>query len=188
MILRSIRRSVGYFGKAVNVGSRYSSLRGRLAILWHSVFPRHDDSERAERAYYDTCLFAIDLERVAIDYLEGVASENDGMRSEIAQVLANEHQSACESIWGRINYGQDVIQDPDQELVHGVHDTMPEDMRQTFGEQFKMARKHADEADTLGLEVELEEIRRLRDAGKITKQQAHELRESVYLMQMTLAE
>ena len=188
MALRGIRRSVGYVGKGVNVGSQFTTFRGRVAVLWHGVFPRDVESEKSELVYYDTCLFAIDLERVAINYLEGVASENDGMRSEIAQVLANEHQSACESLWGRINFGQDVMQDPDRELVHSAHETMPENMRQTFGEQFKMARKHADEADALGLEIELEEIRRLRDDGKITKQQAHELRESVYLMQMSLGE
>ena len=192
LTLRSIRQSVGYIGSSTKVGSQFYTLRGRAMLLWRTVFPKHLDSdearEKAERIYYDTCLFAIDLERVAIGYLEGVASEDDGVRSEVAQVLANEHQSACESIWGRINYGQDSMQDPDRELEHGAHDAMPEGMRQTFGEQFRAARKHADEADTRALEIELEEIRRLRDAGEITKQQAHELRESVYLMQMTLGE
>ena len=42
--------------------------------------------------------------------------------------------------------------------------------------------------DALALGFELEEVQRLRAQGIITKQQAHELRESVYLMQMTLGE
>lgn len=187
-MLRGIRQSVGYAGKSVKVGSRFQSLSGQFALLWHSVFPTRIEDEHSERIYYDTCLFAIDLERVAIAYLEGVASEDDGVRSEIAQVLANEHQSACESLWGRINYGQDIEQDPDQELEHGYHETMPENMRKTFGDQFRRARKHADEADARALGIELEEIGHLRERGEITKQQAHELRENVYLMQMTLAE
>ena len=187
-MLRGIRQSVGYTGKSTKVGSRFRNLRGRLALLWRSAFPTQVEDERTERIYYDTCLFAIELERVAIDYLEGVASENDGRRSEIAQVLANEHQSACESLWGRINYGQDVEQDPNREIATVPGTAMPAEMRQTFGEQFRAARKHADEADARALEIELEEIGRLRARGDITKQQAHELRESVYLMQMTLGE
>ena len=67
-------------------------------------------------------------------------------------------------------------------------ESLPADMRQTFGEQFRAARKYADEADARALEIELEEIGCLRASGSITKRQAHELRESVYLMQMTLGE
>ena len=187
-MLRDVRRSVGYRGKGAKVGSQSSSLCSRLTMLWRRAFPKQVENEQAERAYYDTCLFAIELERVAIDYLEGIASENDGQRSEAAQVLANEHQSACESLWGRINYGQDVTQDPNREIDTTPGTEMPTDMRQTFGEQFRAARKHADEADARALEIELEEISGLRARGDITKQQAHELRESVYLMQMTLEE
>ena len=186
-MLRGIRQSVGYTGESVKVGSRFKSIRGFFSVLWQLAFPPKIEDEQSERAYYDTCLFAIELERVAIDYLEGIASQNDGRRSEVAQVLANEHQSVCESLWGRINYGQDFEIDPTTELQHGVHDELPEGMRQTFGEQFKQARKHADEADALALGFELEEVHRLRAQDAITKQQAHELRESVYLMQMTLS-
>ena len=185
-LLRSIRQSVGYGGESVKVGSRARNLREGLALLGRTAFPPHIEGERCEQAYYDTCLFAIDLERTAIEYLEPVASLNDGRRSEIAQVLANEHQSVCESLWGRINYGQEVTLDPNMELGHGAYGELPEGMRQTFGEQFKKARQHADEADALALSIELEEVHRLRAEGAITKQQAHELRESVYLMQMTL--
>ena len=115
-------------------------------------------------------------------------AESDGQRAEIAQVLANEHQSVCESLWGRINYGQDEAHDPEMEIEHRVEDEMPQGMLQTFSAQFKQARQHADEADALALSIELEEIQRLRAHEQISKQQAHELREGVYLMQMTLTE
>ena len=187
-MLRDIRQSVGYGGKSVKVGSRFRDIRGTFALLWQMAFPTRVQDERTERIYYDTCLFAIDLERVAIDYLEGIASEDDGQRSEVAQVLANEHQSICESLWGRINYGQDVEQDPNREIVHEAREALPDEMRQTFGEQFRAARKYAEEADARALEIELEEIGRLRMDGSITKQQARDLRESVYLMQMALGE
>ena len=187
-MLRGIRQSVGYVGKSAKVGSRFHNLRGQIAMLWRTLFPSKVDDEASERAYYDTCLFAIDLERVAIDYLEGIASANEGQRSEIAQVLANEHQSVCESLWGRINYGQDVEQDPNRAIVHEPGNALPDGMRQTFGEQFRKARAYSEEADARALGIELDEIGRLRSRGEITEQQARDLRESVYLMQMTLAE
>ncbi len=187
-MLRSIRRSVGYGGGTDKVGSQAVGMTGMIALLWRRAFPTQMDDEQAERAYYDTCLFAIDMERTAIDYLEGVVSESVGQRAEVAQVLANEHQSICESLWGRINYGQDAAHDPNMAIKHDVGDELPKGMAQTFNEQFKQARQYADEADALALNIELDEIQRLRAQGAITKQQAHELRESVYLMQMTLGE
>ncbi len=187
-MLRSIRQSVGYGGGAAKTGSYGGGMIDTLALLWKRAFAPNVEGEKAERVYYETCLFAIDLERTAINYLEGVVAEGDGQRAEIAQVLANEHQSICESLWGRINYGQDETHDPGMAIEHAVDDKLPEGMQQTFGEQFKQARQHADEADAVALSIELEEIQRLRAQEKITKQQAHDLRESVYLMQMTLAE
>ncbi|MBQ3266439.1 MAG: sodium:proton antiporter [Atopobiaceae bacterium] len=187
-MLRGIRGSVGYMGDSTKVGARFDSLAGRLALLWEGAFPTRIEGARAERIYYDTCLFAIDLERAAIDYLEGVIEEGDWRRAEVAQVLVNEHRGVVESLWGRINYGQDAPHDPDMEFEHGIHDELPEGMQETFGVQFQQARQHADEADALALGFELEEVQRLRAQGIITKQQAHELRESVYLMQMTLGE
>ena len=187
-ILRGIRQSVGYAGASANVGAHSGGLAGGLVLLGQRAFPKRVDPERAERVYYDSCLFAIDLERAAVDYLEGVIALNEGQRSETAQALVNEHKSALESLWGRINYGQDDLHDPDMLIAHTTGDEMPEGMRHTFGEQLQQARLHADEADALALGIELEEIQHLRTKGIITKQQAHELRESVYLMQMTLAE
>ena len=186
--LRRIRRSVGYGGGADKVASGAGSFSGALALMWHRVFPKQMDDEQIERTYYDTCLFAIDLERTAIDYLEGVVAESDGQRAEIAQVLANEHQSVCESLWARINYGQDETHDPDMNIEHEINDALPEGMVQTFKDQTKQARQHAEEADAVALSIELEEINRLRSQDKITKHQAQELREGVYLMQMTLGE
>ena len=187
-LLRGIRRSVGYGGGSVKVGSRLGGLKGTIAMLWQLIFPTEVEDERTERFYYDTCLYALDLERTAIDYLEGVVAESDGQRAEIAQVLANEHQSVSESLWGRINYGQDEQHDPDMPIEHEVHDELPDGMAQTFGDQFKQARKHAEEADAFALGIELDEVHNLRAQGKITKQQAQELRESVYIMQMSLGE
>lgn len=188
MMLRGIRRSVGYGGKAVRIGSRLSSVKGMLMLTWERLFPTRVEGEKNERMYYDSCIFAIELERAAIEYLEDAVAADDGKRGEIAQALLNEHKSALESLWGRINYNQDTSHDTDVEFSEAVSDEMPEGMEQNFGEQLQKARKYSDEADALALSIELEEIQRLFSNGEITKQQAHELRESVYLMQMTLTD
>ncbi len=78
--------------------------------------------------------------------------------------------------------------DEDSELVHGIHTEMPEGMKNTATEQFRMARHYADEADANGLEMELDQIRRLRAEGKISEHDARTLREEVYLLQTTLME
>ena len=188
VMLRGIRSSVGYGGEAVKVGSRFNNARGQLALLWESAFPTSLEGPRAERTYYDACLFAIQLERSAISYLEGVIAGDDGERAEVAKVLLHEHQSVSESLWGRINFGQQNPLDTNMEIDRVPMGEMPEGMEETFGEQLRHARKYADEADALALGFELEEIQRLRTQGKITKHQAQELRRSVYLMQMTLAD
>ena len=78
--------------------------------------------------------------------------------------------------------------DEDSELVHGIHTEMPEGMKNTATEQFRMARHYADEADANGLEMELDQIRRLRTEGKISEHDARTLRGEVYLLQTTLME
>ena len=188
VMLRGIRSSVGYFGIGVNVGSRSAGLRGRLAMLKQLLRPTVISDEHTERIYYDTCLFAIELENAAIEYLEGIANADDGQRGEVAEVLANEHRSVLDSLWGRIDYGQEQSHDRTMPIERGVHDTMPEGMEQTFGEQFAKAHRYADEVDAEGLAIELAQIVRLRDEGEISEAAAKQLRENVYLLQMSLEE
>ncbi|MBQ9068138.1 MAG: Na+/H+ antiporter [Eggerthellaceae bacterium] len=186
-ILRGIRASVGYSGDAANVGARFSSLPGKIALIKQLVRPTRIEGERNERIYYDTCLFAIDLENVAIDYLDGIAAGSDE-RARVARVLSEEHRISRDSIMGRINYGQDEQMEVPREFDHGMHDTMPDGMRQTFKEQFAQARAYADEVDAGALAIELDEIRHLQEAGKISGEVARRLREDVYLFQMSLGE
>lgn len=186
-ILRGIRSSVGYFSKATNVGSRMYTLRGRLALLRQRIHPTRIEGEKAERIYYDTCLFAIDLENTAIDYLNGVVEEG-GRRADIAKVLIDEHETALASLWGRINFDQDSPQQPTRNLEHGAHDALPEGMHQTFASQFQQARRYADEVDEGALAIELDQIRELRERGEISEPIARNLREDVYLLQMQLQE
>ena len=187
-MLRGIRSSIGYFDKAQNVGARFYGIRGAFAMLKQRVRPTTVTDEQTERIYYDTCRFAIDLEHVAIEYLDRVAKEESGPRAEVAATLAAEHRSSLDSLWARINYGQNEDLREDGPIKHETSDEMPEGMQQTFGEQFAKARKFADEVDTLALELELEEIRRLQMEGTISSEAAASLRESVYVLQMQIGD
>ena len=184
-ILRGIRSSVGYFNKAEKVGARFHTLRGRLVLLWHRIRPQHIDNEKAARIYYETCLFAIELENVAIDYLK-TQLHGDKQRAEIAEVLIEEHEIALQSLWGRINFQQDSSQENASPQDHQANEILPEDMLQAFTSQFEAARHYADEVDAGALAIELDQIRILREKGQMTEAVARVLREDVYLLQMQL--
>ena len=92
------------------------------------------------------------------------------------------------SLWNRINHGQDVKQQdrPDITLTH--HQALPDGMRPLFGGQFAEAARYADEVDADALSIELDQIRHLQDHGEISLLVANELRQRVYVLQMSLGE
>ena len=186
--LPGIRSSVGYFGGAEHVGSRFRSRKGRMLLRLARFKRQNYDDDQKARIYYDTVLFAIDLEHAAMDYLQSVREEDDPTRTRIASVLLEEHETALESLWGRLNYGQDKRREDTKDLEHGIHEGLPQGIRNTTGEQFRKAWRFADEADANALQIELDQIRRLRAEGKISEHDSRILREEVYLMQTSLME
>lgn len=184
--LRSIRASVGYVGHAAEVGSRFSSLSGRLRLLFRKAKPTTVTDEQSALVYYDTCLFAIELEYAALDYLNEVAgSESD--RCHTANVLIEYHKAALRSLWGRINFGyDDDEQIPEERPDVMQHASLPEGMRSTLASQFEMVRRYADEADENALTIELDCIRHLQESGDISDDIARELRHRVYALQGAL--
>lgn len=58
--------------------------------------------------YYQTCLFAIELERVAIEYLGGVVEQadvaGDELTAKAARTLIEEHQSIEQTLQERVGY------------------------------------------------------------------------------------
>ena len=187
-MLRGIRSSIGYFDKGRNVGSKFYSLRGMFALLRQRIRPTQVSDEQTERIYYDTCRFAIDLEQVAVDYLDSVAASDGEPRASVAATLAAEHRSSLDSLWARINFGQEEDLREEGAIRHEAGTELPEGMQQTFGEQFAHARQHADDVDSAALELELDEIRRLQLEGEITPEVAAKLREDVYIFQMQIGE
>lgn len=184
--LRSIRGSVGYVGSAIAVGSRPRSISEKVRMLAASRKPLAINDEKSALAYLDSCLFAIELERVAIDYLNKVAAE-DPKRSHAAKVMADTHAAALNSIRGRISYGQegeDALKEADLELR--LHDRLPDGMRLTFSDQISKARRYADEVDANALIIELDCIRHMQESGEISESVAHQLRRRVYALQGAL--
>lgn len=181
--LRSIRASVGYVGSAVTVGARFHNVFGKLRLLWAQARPLNVESEKSARIYYDSCLFAIELEHAALDYLHTVAQEG-GCNERAAELLISMHEAAASSIAGRINYGQQTRQDTGALRFDGdPHEHLPEGMRPTFSEQISKARRYATEVDSNALIIELDAIRHLQEAGDISEGVARQLRQHVYALQ-----
>jgi CPA1 family monovalent cation:H+ antiporter len=173
------------------------------------------DSEAEARIYYETCAFAIELENEAVRYLKKVQRESDKldsvsgdqagtqnssaetqcdqaeskMRADAAGILIQEHETALQSLWGRINYGQDIQVGDACDIDEGSGSVqLPAGLKARTGEQFAKARRFNDEADANMLNMELDQIRELRMSGRITEEQARLLREEVYLIQTSLLE
>lgn len=184
--LRSIRASVGYVGSAVNVGARFHNLHGIIRLMWRRTQPVEVTDEKSAQVYYDSCLFAIELEHTTIDYLRGVAAQQ-GEESRAAEVLLASHEAALNSLWGRINYGQEVPQSTDSlRLDMGPHAMLPDGVRSGFIDQIAKARRYADAVDSNALIVELDSIRHLEESGEIAEGVARQLRQRVYALQGVL--
>lgn len=83
-----------------------------------------------------------------------------------AQLLLEEHRMVLNSLWNRINHGQDVKQQdrPDITLTH--HQALPDGMQPLFGGQFAEAARYADEVDADALSIELDKSGTCRITGK----------------------
>ena len=176
--LRAVRSSVGYFGNAKKVGARSHSWRGRLAF-WRMRLRRNSMSkEKRQRVYYETCLFELELDKAAIAYLQNMAEhDEDEMRRHVAAALVDQHQAVIQSITQRLGWTEDTLPDDKAEIVNKAVGR--------FDDQLDKARRYADEVDASAYVVELEQIGKLEAAGQIDKQVAAQLREDVYLMQMS---
>lgn len=111
------------------------------------------------------------------------AGAQNNTRIAAAKVLINEHRAAIESLESRISQRQTLVSD----MLNDSTGNQPAEVEGTsFAEQFGQARKYADQVDAYVLDIELDEIRHLRNEGKITDNVARELRKNVHLLQMSL--
>lgn len=181
-VLRSIRASIGYFDGAEKVGSRMRTKKGNVALKLFRFKRKKYDSEKMEKVYYETCLFAIELEKAAMDYLKQVRKEakkaDDPERERAARILLGEHNAALQSLKDRVSAYEDKKSENGDGSEHSFN----------AAERFRKVRRYTDEAEANALNLELEQIRKLRMNGTISESEARQLREEVYLKQTAFLE
>jgi len=164
-----------------------STLRRTLHRLWSpngSIRTISDD----DRAYFQACIYAIELEYTEIERLNEIAAGADSRRAKIAKNLLVEHESAVESIWSRINIGQEGADTGRQSSYVLPYNLDSHEIAPRFREQIAHAREYANDVDENALRIELDQIIRLQSEGAIDREVATKLRENVYYLQMAYSE
>ena len=193
--ITSIRRSVGYYGPIANIAAT-TNHRSRIAVALHELKLaaqhiidgeiRH--LEDADQSYYQACLYALEMEYAELDDLERIANGDDEELAVIASNLMIDHESAIESIWGRININAEHDSSTTQVSYLLPYNLSSHKMSPHFRQQIADARKYADDVAENALRIELDQISRLQFEGVIDREVASHLRENVYYLQMTLSE
>lgn len=193
--ITSIRRSVGYYGPIANIAAT-TNHRSRIAVALHELklaAQRIIDGEirhleDADQSYYQACLYALEMEYAELDDLERIANGDDEELAVIASNLMIDHESAIESIWGRININDEHDSSTTQVSYLLPYNLSSHKMSPHFRQQIADARKYADDVAENALRIELDQISRLQFKGVIDREVASHLRENVYYLQMTLSE
>lgn len=131
--------------------------------------------------------FKIDVERVAVDYLELASHEPDDARVQAALALLGEHKALLSALRAQLHAldnaqgiiasvpetaGQHSIVRTDTGSLHLEPTTDPDDLPGLADVQAE------------GLRLELDEIQEMYESGKISQSLAREMREEIYLLQM----
>ena len=193
--ITSIRRSVGYYGPIANIAAT-TNHRSRITVALHELklaARRIIDGEirhleDADQSYYQACLYALEMEYAELDDLERIANGDDEELAVIASNLMIDHESAIESIWGRININDEHDSSTTQVSYLLPYNLSSHKMSPHFRQQIADARKYADDVAENALRIELDQISRLQFEGVIDREVAAHLRENVYYLQMTLSE
>ena len=193
--ITSIRRSVGYYGPLANIAAK-TNHRSRIAVALHELRLaaqhiidggiRH--LEDADQSYYQACLYALEMEYAELDDLGRIANGDDEELAVIASNLMIDHESAIESIWGRININDEHDSSTTQVSYLLPYNLSSHKMSPHFRQQIADARKYADDVAENALRIELDQISRLQFEGVIDREVSSHLRENVYYLQMTLSE
>lgn len=135
--------------------------------------------------------FKIDVERVAVDYLELASHEPDDARVQAALALLGEHKALLSAMRAQLRAldnaqgiiasvletaGQHSIVRTDTGSLHLEPTTDPDDLPGLADVQAE------------GLRLELDEIQEMYESGKISQSLAREMREEIYLLQMGLSD
>ncbi len=135
--------------------------------------------------------FKIDVERVAVDYLELVSHEPDDARVQAALALLGEHKALLSALRAQLR-----ALDNAQGIIASVPETAGRHsiVRTDTGSLHLEASADPDDlpgfADVQaeGLRLELDEIQEMYESGRISQSLAREMREEIYLLQMGLSD
>ena len=163
--ITSIRRSVGYYGPIANIAAT-TNHRSRIAVALHELklaAQRIIDGEirhleDADQSYYQACLYALEMEYAELDDLERIANGDDEELAVIASNLMIDHESAIESIWGRININDEHDSSTTQVSYLLPYNLSSHKMSPHFRQQIADARKYADDVAENALRIELDQI------------------------------
>jgi Na+/H+ antiporter len=179
-LLRKVRSSVGHYEEGAAVGTKPSSLRGKYHALMLRLRPREVTDEKTELMYYQTCLFAIDMENAAIEHLENVAKGADATTKKAARALIDEYRSIEETLQERVGYTGEQPGIDAGKLFNGAPGEL--------SEKFRLARTYSEMITAAALSIELDKIGELQAEGAIGEDVAQKLRHNVYVLQMNAEE
>ena len=136
--------------------------------------------------------FKIEVERVAVDYLEQASRDLDEERAQAALALLSEHKPLLSTL--RAN-----LRRLDKSLA--INTSIPEEtpdtqIVRTQSGELRVESSQAEDDEPAGMSdvwaeafrLELDEIQDKYESGKISQDLAREMREEIYLLQMGLAE
>lgn len=135
--------------------------------------------------------FKIDVERVAVDYLELASHEPDDARVQAALALLGEHKALLSALRAQLR-----ALDNAQGIIASVPETAGQHsiVRTDTGSLNLEPTTDPDDLPGLadvqaeGLRLELDEIQEMYESGKISQSLAREMREEIYLLQMGLSD
>ena len=144
--------------------------------------------------------FKVEVERAAVQHLKSVAEGDDPQRAEAAQALLAEHLPLLQALKARLaqTNAEQAIPNAAAGEADGAAgaqaETSPAYERTRSGRLKKKREAMAPRAATLAevqaeaLRLELDQIQEMRDAGRISRSLAREMRADVYLQQMGLSD
>ena len=108
----------------------------------------------------------------------------DEARAKAARIRRETHEQLLRSLWSWLNYGRDVPVDSNEAYAL-PYNLLTHEFAPRFGEHLAKAREYARDMDATALRIELDVIARLQAEGQVSRRVAGELREDVYLLQMS---
>lgn len=136
--------------------------------------------------------FKIEVERVAVDYLELVTHEPDDGRVQAALALLGEHKPLLTALRAQLR----ALDNAQGIIASAPESTGQQQIVRSDTGSLRVEETDADPNDLLGfadvqaegLRLELDEIQEMYESGKVTQALAREMREEIYLLQMGLSD